>query len=50
MGSGVVVLPEPAIDYDLCLLGRCEPFGIENLAAVLHGAACKADHLAGATL
>ncbi len=33
MRSGVVVLPEPAIDHNLCQLGRCEPFGIENLAA-----------------
>ncbi len=33
MGSGVVVLSEPAIDHDLCLPGGCEPFGIENLAA-----------------
>ena len=33
MGAGVVVLPEPAIDHDLCLLGRCEPFGIDNFAA-----------------
>jgi hypothetical protein len=31
MRSGVVVLPEPAIDHDLCQLGRCEPFGIKNL-------------------
>lgn len=33
MGSGVVVLFQPAIDRDLCLPGVCEPFGIENLAA-----------------
>jgi hypothetical protein len=35
MRSDVDVLPEPALDHDLCLLGRCEPFGIENLAACL---------------
>ena len=29
----MIVLLEPVIDDDLGLLGRCEPFGIENLPA-----------------
>ena len=31
MRSGVIVLLEPVIDEDLRLLGRCEPFCIQNL-------------------
>ena len=31
MRAGVVVLSEPVIDDDLCLLGRREPLSIENL-------------------
>ena len=33
MRPGVVVLSEPVIDDDLRLLGRREPFHIENLSA-----------------
>ncbi len=33
MRAGVVVLPEPVIDNDLCLLGCCEPLRIENFSA-----------------
>ena len=33
MWSDVIVLPEPLVDDDLRLPGRCEPFGVEQLAA-----------------
>ena len=29
----MVVLSEPLIDDDLCLLYRCEPFGVEHFVA-----------------
>ena len=32
MRSGVIVLPEPVVDDDLGLLGRCAPLRIENLS------------------
>ena len=31
MKPDLVVLPEPVIEDDLCLLGRREPLGIQNL-------------------
>jgi len=33
MWTEVIVVFEPVIDNDLCLLGRREPFCIEHLAA-----------------
>ena len=33
MWADVIVLPEPAVDDDLGLFCRCEPFGVQDLSA-----------------